>query len=174
MRYRQATLADAGALAEFGARLFLDSYRHLMEAGEIEAYARAHFTEERQQAELADAATTTFLAVDPDIRGYAQLTAGARPDFPLAARRPAELKRIYVERAWQGQGVAAELLRLVEAEAEQRHCDLLWLAVWEINQRAISFYGKQGFTIVGRQGFPVGNEVQTDHVMAKPLATELQ
>jgi ribosomal protein S18 acetylase RimI-like enzyme len=174
VQYRKATPADAGALAEFGARLFLDSYRHLMEAGEIEAYVRDHFTVERQQAELADAGTSTFLAVDPDICGYAQLAAGSRPDCELAGRSPAELKRIYVERAWQGRGVAAELLRLVEAEARERRCDLLWLAVWEINQRAISFYGKQGFAIVGRQGFPIGNEVQTDHVMAKPLATELQ
>ena len=174
MLYRRAGPADADALAEFGARLFLDSYRHLMEASEIETYVREHFTTERQQAELADRATTTFLAVEPGICGYAQLTTGSRPDCPLATGRPAELKRIYVEPAWQGMGVAAELLRLVEAEARQRHCDLLWLAVWEINQRAISFYGKHSFAVVGRQGFPIGNEVQTDHVMAKPLATELQ
>lgn len=174
MRYRKATPADARDLAEFGACLFLDSYQQLMEAGEIEAYVREHFTAERQQAEFADAATTTFLAVDPGLCGYAQVTADSRPDCVLVAQRPAELRRIYVERAWQGRGVAAELLRLVEAEARQRQCDLLWLAVWEINQRAISFYGKQGFAIVGRQGFPIGNEVQTDYVMAKPLATELQ
>lgn len=174
MQYRRGTAADAEELAKFGARMFVDSYQHLTERAELEAYARDHFTADRQHAELMDPALTTILAVDPHICGYAQLLMPAVPDCELAARRPAELKRIYVDHDWHGTGVARELLRCVEAEAHQRDCDVLWLAVWEVNDRAISFYGKHGFRVVGRQGFPIGNEEQTDHVMAKALATELQ
>ena len=61
-----------------------------------------------------------------------------------------------------------------EARAREYGCDVLWLAVWEVNDRAIAFYHKCGFRIIGRQGFPIGHEVQTDHVMAKSLASELQ
>ncbi len=174
MTYRQATPADAGALAEFGARLFVDSYQHLMEPGEMAGYVSEQFTPARQHAELTDPSMMTFLAVEAEICGYAQLTTGSVPDCALVGRRPAELKRVYVDRAWHGRGVAPELLRLVAEEARHRQCDVLWLAVWEINDRAISFYSKHGFRIVGRQGFPIGNQVQTDHVMARALATELQ
>jgi ribosomal protein S18 acetylase RimI-like enzyme len=51
---------------------------------------------------------------------------------------------------------------------------VLWLAVWEINERAIAFYEKHRFREVGRQGFPIGSEIQTDLVLARPLADELQ
>jgi ribosomal protein S18 acetylase RimI-like enzyme len=174
VQYRKAVPADAPALAEFGARLFVDSYQHVTQPAELTAYVREHFTRERQQAELSDPGMTTFLALNPEICGYAQLTLAAAPECVLAGRAPAALQRIYVDRAWHGRGVAQELLRLVEAEARRQRCDQLWLAVWEINDRAIAFYAKQGFTFVGRQGFPMGSENQTDHVMAKALATELQ
>ncbi len=144
-----------------------------MDRAELEAYVRDHFTPARQHAELTDAHTTTFIAIDTRLVGYAQITVGKLPDCPLDARNPAELKRIYVDRAWHGQGVAQKLVALVNAEAYVRGCDTIWLAVWEINDRAIAFYGKSGFRQVGRQGFPIGNEIQSDYVMAKPLADEL-
>ena len=174
MEYRIAEPADAVALADFGARLFVSSYQHLMDRAELEAYVRDHFSADLQHAELTDPAMITFLAGDAGICGYAQLLIGSRPDCALDADAPAALQRIYVDPAWQGRGVAPELLRLVEAGARGRGCDALWLAVWEINDRALSFYRKSGFAVVGRQGFPIGSEVQTDYVMAKPLATELQ
>jgi ribosomal protein S18 acetylase RimI-like enzyme len=174
VEYRIARPADAAALADFAARLFVSSYEHLMERGELEAYVRDHFSAELQRAELADPAMITFLATDAGICGYAQLLIGCRPDCTLESAAPAALQRIYVDHAWHGRGIAPELLRLVEAGARGRGCDALWLAVWEINDRAISFYRKSGFAVVGRQGFPIGSEVQTDYVMAKPLATELQ
>lgn len=174
MIYRKAGPDDAAALAEFGARSFVDSYAHVMERAELESYVAEHYTVERMSAEIADPTGVSFLALDPDIVAFAQVRAGALPDCELACAAPAELRRIYVDRSRHGHGVAAKLLSMVEAEARLRHCDVLWLAVWEINNRAISFYRKNGFAVAGRQGFPIGTEVQTDYVMAKPLADELQ
>lgn len=82
-------------------------------------------------------------------------------------------KRIYVDQRWQGRHIAPELLARVEATALKHKCDVIWLAVWEINNRAIAFYQKHGFRVVGRMGF-MGSEELTDYVMAKVLAGELQ
>ncbi len=169
MIYRRAEAVDAASLADFGARAFVDSYAHCMERGELETYVREHFTPDLQSAEISDERGATFLALETQLAGYAQIVTGKQPECELDARAPAELKRIYVERTWHGHGVAQKLLLLIETEARIRACDGLWLAVWEINDRAISFYRKSGFEIAGRQGFPIGNEVQTDYVMAKPL-----
>lgn len=174
VQYRAAEPADAPALSDFGARSFVDSYAQVMGCAEIEAYITDNFTPACQSAELSNSNWTTFLALDDGIAGYAQIVAGNVPDCAIDARTPAELKRIYVERRWHGRGVAQALLQLVQQEAQHRGCDTLWLAVWEINDRAISFYSKNGFQIIGRQGFPIGNEVQSDYVMAKPLANELR
>lgn len=155
--------------------MFVDSYEHLMERSELEAYIRNHFNDERQLAELTDPTTTTFLAIDDAvIAGYVQISEGKLPECGIDARHPAELKRIYVDRRYHGRGIAHELVRMARAEAQQRQCDVLWLAVWELNPRAISFYSKHNFEIIGRQGFPIGNEVQSDYVMARPVANELR
>jgi diamine N-acetyltransferase len=167
--YRKAEPADAAELAEFGARAFVDSYAHVMERGELESYVHDHYTTELTQTEIGDDAGAAFLALDPVIVGFVQVRAGNRPDCALEANAPAELRRIYVDRGHHGRGVAQKLLAMAVVEAQVRGCDVLWLAVWEINERAISFYEKGGFAVVGRQGFPIGNEVQTDYVMARQL-----
>lgn len=172
--YRQANIADAAALSVAAAHLFAESYQHVMAAAELQGHLADFFTLDKQHAELGDPACTTFLALDEGIIGYAQLVEGNVPACGIDARNAAELKRIYVDRNWHGQGVAQELLQLVQQEAQRRACDRLWLAVWEINARAISFYSKNGFHVIGRQGFPIGNEDESDYVMVKPLANELR
>ena len=66
MIYRRAEPSDAAALAEFGARSFVDSYQHLMAPGELDEYVAFSYTPERMAAEIADANGVTFLALDPD------------------------------------------------------------------------------------------------------------
>jgi ribosomal protein S18 acetylase RimI-like enzyme len=172
--YRQASIADAAALSAAAAHLFAESYQHVMAPAELQGHLADFFTPDKQYAELTDPACTTFLALDDGIIGYAQLVAGNVPACGIDARNAAELKRIYVDRNWHGQGVAQELLQLVQQEAQRRACDRLWLAVWEINDRAISFYSKNDFQVIGRQGFPIGNKDDSDYVMVKALANELR
>lgn len=174
MIYRQAHLADAAALSEAAARLFSDSYQHVMQPAELQGHLADFFTPAKQSAELNDPSCTTFLALDDGIIGYAQVVEGSIPACGIAARKAAELKRIYVDRRWHGQGVAQALVQLVQREAQRRGCDQLWLAVWEINERAISFYSKNGFQKIGRQGFPMGTDDDSDFVMARPVANELR
>jgi ribosomal protein S18 acetylase RimI-like enzyme len=44
--------------------------------------------------------------------------------------------------------------------------DVLWLAVWRENPRAIAFYTRRGFTPVGETTFVLGSDLQHDVVMA--------
>ena len=45
----------------------------------------------------------------------------------------------------------------------------LWLGVWEKNDKAISFYKKNGFYEFGKHTFIIGEDKQTDFVMRKDL-----
>ena len=47
------------------------------------------------------------------------------------------------------------------------YCDIVWLAVWERNHRAIAFYRKWGFVEVGNQSFLLGDDLQNDLVMQR-------
>ncbi len=53
--------------------------------------------------------------------------------------------------------------------AKQKQKQIIWLGVWEKNQRAIDFYHKWGFEKFGEQNFLLGTDLQTDLLMKKEL-----
>ena len=70
----------------------------------------------------------------------------------------------------QRTGLARTMMDAVMRAARTGNADTIWLSVWEHNPRAIAFYRKAGFEIVGGKAFVVGTDVQTDHVMAARLS----
>lgn len=183
---RRAQAADAASLASFADRAFRTTYGPAADAAEgggsrledVAAYADAHFTVARIGAGLADPALATFVAESQGaLAGYAQLRLpGERPtgappgDAPTAAgARPAELARLYVDRAWQGRGVADALLDAVTGAATAAGATGLWLCVYQRNLRAVAFYRRRGFTVGGAATFRMGDEVQDDWVMGRAV-----
>jgi ribosomal protein S18 acetylase RimI-like enzyme len=55
------------------------------------------------------------------------------------------------------------------AIAKQKAKEVVWLGVWEKNQRAIDFYLKFGFEKFGECDFLLGDDVQRDWLMKKHL-----
>jgi len=47
--------------------------------------------------------------------------------------------------------------------------EIVWLGVWEKNNRAISFYKKWGFEKFGEHSFTLGDDIQNDWLMKKEL-----
>src|SRR5581483_9009615 len=123
------------------------------------------FTADAQRAELADDERKTWIAelADGTPVGYAQLRRGTRADG-VNAEQPAEVQRIYVDRDAHGRRVGQALMDACIEEARAWRCDVLWLAVWEHNPRAIAFYKKMGFERVGSTTFLLGTDLQRDHV----------
>lgn len=169
MIYRKAEVGDAAALSEFAMRIFLASFERQVPRSELEPFATPRFATEKLQDEIAHAPGAVFLALQPEIVGYAQVALGNRPSCTLTGSVPAELKRIYVDVPWQGRGVAQHLMGLIEEEAAHNGCDVLWLAVWDGNARGRAFYQKCGFAIVGSDVFQVGRLTLNHYFLAKPL-----
>ena len=171
MHYRAARIDDAGALAAFAADKFIEAYDGMCAMSDLEMYAAANFTPDLLRAEISDACSRFVLAEHEDVlAGYGLVRLDSAPECELAARKPAQLQRIYVDPRWQGRGIARELLGRCVAEARAADCDMVWLSVWDANARAIRFYGKSGFQVVGEQPFVLGAETQRDFVMAWPAA----
>jgi ribosomal protein S18 acetylase RimI-like enzyme len=167
---RRATDSDAAALSEFGARTFFETFAAENSPEDMRLHLESAWRPELQQAEIADPGIDTLLACDQRgaLAGFAQLCAGLAP-AGVPTRQAIELKRFYVDRPWQGQGLARRLMDAVEASARERGARELWLGVWERNERAQAFYRKCGFRLVGTQIFVVGKDPQTDHVMLREL-----
>ena len=80
-----------------------------------------------------------------------------------------ELERIYVSKELQKNGFGSYLMEQTVAIAKQKGKRYIWLGVWEKNRRAISFYRKHGFYIIGTHEFVIGEDIQTDYIMRRDL-----
>jgi diamine N-acetyltransferase len=130
-------------------------------------YLRSAFSLDAQQEVLAESDAAGFIAEDAGHAaiGYALMKRGSRA-AGVTGTRPVEVQRIYSDQAWHGRGVGALLMNACIEQARAWHGDELWLAVWERNPRAIAFYQKSGFQIVGRKTFQLGRDLQQDIVMS--------
>jgi GNAT superfamily N-acetyltransferase len=175
-RIRPATIVDATALSRLAAATFRDTFEGTNAPEDMARYLADAFAPERQAAEIADPSGSVILAEhdaasgDADLVGYAHLIASPAPEA-VQGPAPLELKRLYVARAWHGQGVAQALMRAAIEAARARGAQTLWLGVWERNPRAVAFYGKFGFARVGEHTFVLGTDAQTDWLFARAVGT---
>jgi diamine N-acetyltransferase len=168
LRIRDAEAADAADLSAFAATLFRDAYSATTRSADLESYIAHHFRPEVQAAEIvAEACRTLLLELDDHLAGYAQMRRGPAPSCLVpVADAPAEaieVRRFYVAPDWRGRGVAGALmnacLRVPPTGTP------VWLGVFASNARAIAFYTKCGFRVVGDTTFLLGEDPQRDHVM---------
>jgi diamine N-acetyltransferase len=166
---RRAEPEDAEALSGFAARLFHETYAAFNRPEDMRAYVSEHFTPLRMAEEIASPSVRVLVAeAGAQLTGYMYLRQAPAPS-PISGATPVELTRVYVDASWQGHGLAACLLERCLREARAWGGDVLWLAVWQENARAIRFYQKQGFQIVGTQSFQLGEEVNEDYLMVCAL-----
>ncbi|MBN8726173.1 MAG: GNAT family N-acetyltransferase [Xanthomonadales bacterium] len=174
---RSAQLADAPRLSAFAALTFGETFAGDNTPEDMARYLGETFAAERQAAEIADPTGAVLLAVAADRDGrvadeflaYAHLVAFPAP-ATVGGDRPIELRRFYVARAWQGRGVAGALMDAVLDAARERTAEVLWLGVWERNARALAFYRRHGFRRVGEHVFVLGDDRQTDWILARDIA----
>lgn len=79
-----------------------------------------------------------------------------------------EIARFYVDGSWHGRGLAREMMAAC-LTTWARDADTAWLGVFARNHRAVRFYEKCGFQIVGKAVFRMGADEQNDYVMACAL-----
>ena len=161
--YRDATPADADALARLGADSFTQTFGHLYAPADLALFLDNH-SASSWSAELADPAFAVRIAeADGAMIGYAKL---GPPQLPFTPKGGAiELRQFYVLAPWHGAGIAAELMEWVLATARARQAGELFLSVFIDNQRARRFYARHGFEPVGTYAFMVGTHADEDIVM---------
>lgn len=135
----------------------------------MDLHCEKNFGPDIQAREIADRGLATTLALEGgQLVGFTQVVL-ARPHPAVDAKRPAELNRIYVTADRHGKGIAQALMKAAFASARAAGADCLWLGVWEHNPKAMAFYRKFDFEIVGSQAFMLGLERQRDLVMSLRL-----
>lgn len=165
--YRDATVADAGALAALFAETFTATFGHLYTADNLAAFL-ATADRDGWERELRDPAYRVRIAEEDGVAiGYVKL---GPPKLPFAPRGPsAELRQLYVRAGHHGAGIAPALMDWAIAAARAGGARDLYLSVFVDNARAKRFYAKLGFERVGSYAFMVGDHADEDDVMRLAL-----
>lgn len=174
---RRAAPCDAEAACAFGRARFIDTFGHLYSEADLTTYLAESYTVDVFAAWLADPLMCMWLAQDPAgaLLGYA--LAGP-PTVPHADVAPGdgELRKLYLCEAAKGSGIARALLGPAVAWVRAGGCASAgtplpaggaraWLNVWSENSRAIRFYEREGFAVVGEFEYCVGEARDRELIM---------
>ena len=166
---RRATLKDAVVLSALSKKTFYDTFTGTCTEDDMQQFLQAYFDLDIVKKELANENDLYFfIEVDGVPAGYLRLMEDYS-NFPLMKQWKAlELKRIYIDKLYHGKGLAQVLMTFAENFAKEKKFEVLWLGVWEHNNRAIRFYEKMGFKDSGHtHDFPIGNTPQKDNWLWK-------
>ena len=166
---KEATTAEAGLIADLSRQTFYDSFAADNTPENMDKFMNEQFTRENLMKEVGAAGNIFLLAyIEDEVVGYTRLRETANP--LLIHNGPAiEIARIYAVQKSIGKGVGSALMQQSINIARQKDARVIWLGVWEKNEKAIAFYTKWGFEKFSDHVFMLGNDAQTDWLMKKVL-----
>lgn len=160
------TLADLPILTEIARKSFLESHGHSASPADIENYMASKFTEAALEVELLDERNIFHLIYhDGQPAGYSKIIL----DFPLEnipEQHITKLERLYLLEAFHSLRLGYQLFDFNIQISKQANQTGIWLFTWTENHRAIAFYQKMGFQIVGESHFKISeNHYNPNHIM---------
>ena len=175
LQIRRAVENDAALISQLSSVTFFDTFTGTCTEEDMDGFITQYFNETIVQNELKDRDDYYFIASIEEIPvGYIRMKEG-KSDVPeIKDYKGIELKRLYVLKEYHSKKVGAALMKFALDFAAQKGYDVLWLGVWEYNERALNFYKKFGFRDTGfKHPFPIGNTPQTDNWLIKFIEKEL-
>ncbi|ALO68336.1 hypothetical protein AS189_05140 [Arthrobacter alpinus] len=174
---RQASAADAPALAELAALTFPLACPPSSPKAEISAFVQAHLGPDTFAAYLADPLRVIFVAEDKAplssdrLLAYTMLvdTPPADADVAVLVSAPdaIEFSKCYAHPDTHGHGVGTSIMAASLDWIASQGRQQTWLGVNSENERAQKFYRKHGFAVVGTRSFQLGKQIEHDYVMVR-------
>jgi len=155
MIMREVDAGDIPALAELARRTFSDAFGHSLSPSNLAAHLQNNLSDAYFRTA---AAVDVFLVAGIDARLIAYVQFGA-VEIPASERAPGdqELRRLYVESAFQGRGIGRQLLDAALDHPRLKAAANVFLDVWDENDGARRLYERYGFAVVGAHAFAVAS-----------------
>lgn len=161
---RKIDNSEVAQLSSIAKQTFYDTFVETCTTADMAGFLEENYNEEKLLSELNNLKYNYYFAtINNQIVGYL-LFAEEYTHLPLMQQWKAlELKRIYVLQQYQGKGIAQAIMNFYLDFATKNNYEVVWLGVWEHNEKAKAFYAKYGFKDSGHtHDFPIGNTPQTD------------
>ncbi|MEQ1796823.1 MAG: GNAT family N-acetyltransferase [Lacibacter sp.] len=166
---RIANPDDAELIAEMSRITFYDAFAKDNSKEDMDFFLNEQFTKAALKKEVEEANGIFMLAyVNNDAAGYARMRLKNSENI-LAEESAIEIARIYAMPSAIGKGVGSALMQKCIDVAAEQNKTVIWLGVWEKNERAIAFYTRWGFNKFSEHSFLLGSDLQTDWLMKRTV-----
>lgn len=170
---RLATSKDAERIADISRKTFQEAFAADNTKENMQKFLSEQFSRSKLIAEVGEPENIYLLAyLDDELAGYVKLKDADPPEALLSAPS-LEISRLYVLREKNGYGVGKQLMHNALEIAVELDKKIVWLGVWEKNQKAIDFYSSFGFQKFGEAKFLLGDDEQRDWLMKLDLPEEM-
>ncbi|WP_236372744.1 GNAT family N-acetyltransferase [Pseudomonas salomonii] len=169
MTVREATAEDALCIGVLGMQVFLDTYATQGIRASIANEALQAFAPQTIAQLLAQPGLSLVVAEsNGHLVGFAQIKLHATHSM-ITAPDAAELQRLYIQERFTGQGIGYRLLQAAEQRAALGAASLLWATVWDGNERALGFYPRHGYAVLGSPTYTFQGETHGNRLFGKIL-----
>ena len=166
---RIATVNDAELIADISRQTFLDTFASQNTKENMDKFMNETFSKEALMKEVGMPGNIFLLAYDKDLPvGYVRIRENNNPP-ELGNIVAMEIARIYATTNSIGKGVGKALMQKCIDIAIEKKVAVMWLGVFQKNNRAIDFYTKWGFEKFSTHVFMLGDDPQKDWLMKKNL-----
>jgi ribosomal protein S18 acetylase RimI-like enzyme len=169
IRIKKVTLNDICQLQKIGRQTFFETFSEDNTEENMTRYLEESFSRETLTSQLQNNHSEIYFAILEDkVIGYLKVNFG-QSQTELKDERALEIERIYVIKEFLWKIIGQVLYEKAIDIARQKDAAYVWLGVWEENQRAISFYRKNGFIEFDKHIFRLGDDEQVDIMMKLEL-----
>jgi len=156
---RKAKLKDAEFIALLARTTFTETFGHYFrDHQDLLDYYDKTFSVSKIRDSLEKKNNIFWISFFDELPvGYAKLKIFSRSDF-INSDNVSQLQKIYVLKDFLSKKIGYEMQAEMFEETIKIGNKYIWLSVLESNERAISFYIKNGFTEIGRHSFKIGQE----------------
>ena len=158
--------AHCKLLTQIGIETFMEPHGKSASKADVDAYINNTFNEKVFYTELSNPENIYHLIYHENkIAGYSKIILNT-PNINITDQNVTKLERLYLLKAYYGKNLAQELFNFNIQLSKKNNQKGVWLTVWIENHRAINFYKKIGFKIVGNSDFVVSDtHTNPQHVM---------
>lgn len=144
---------DIQMLADIGRISFVESHGNSASEADINEYVKKNYTYESIRDEIRNADNIYhFIYFDKQPAGYSKIIYNV-PHANIPFENVTKLDRIYLLKDFYGLKLGYELFTFNVELSKKNGQAGMWLFVWKENHRAVNFYKKTGFKIIGSHDF---------------------
>ncbi len=163
---QKATSTDVTLIARIGAKSFVESHGDSAPGADIESYISKKFALNVVEGELNNPENDFHVIYfNGQAAGYSKMILNS-PHPLIACTAITKLERLYLLKEFYDLKLGLALFEFITDISKKANQVGIWLLVWTKNQRAVGFYKKSGFEIIGNSDFKISkSHSNPNHIM---------